>query len=64
MNENMQDWMFERMEAEKAGRKIDYVKLDKKQIVLTLVWSAGIAFLVGRAVYVGFTGESFNDIFR
>ena len=64
MNENMQDWAFERLEAEKAGRKIDYVKLDQKQIALTLVWSAGISLLIGRALYVAVTGDSYNDIFH
>ena len=42
MAENAQDWAFERLEAEKAGRKIDYTKLDKKQIALTTVWAGFI----------------------
>ena len=64
MAENAQDWAFERLEAEKAGRKIDYTRLDKKQIALTTVWSALVTSLIGRALYVYVTGESFNDIFR
>ena len=64
MNENAQDWMYERMEAEKAGRIIDYVKLDKKQVALTTVWSLIITAILGRAAYVYVTGESFNDILR
>lgn len=64
MNENAQDWAFERMEADRAGRKIDYVKLEPKAVTLRLVWSSVVFALVGRAIYSGVTGESFNNIFR
>jgi hypothetical protein len=64
MNENMQDWAFERLEAEKKGRKIDYVSLDKKQVVLTVVWGTAITALLSRGVYVALTGESYNAIFN
>lgn len=64
MNENMQDWMYERMEAERAGRKIDYVTLNPKAVGLRLVWTAVVFALGGRAIYSLVTGEPFNDIFR
>ncbi|CAB9502445.1 expressed unknown protein [Seminavis robusta] len=56
MNENMQDWMFERMEAEKKGRKIDYVKLDMKDVTLTVVWGGFITLVLGRVLFLYFTG--------
>ena len=64
MNENMQDWIMERMEAEKKGRKIDYVTLDQQQVALTVVWGTAITALLARGVYVAITGDSYNDIFR
>ena len=42
-NENAQDWMYERMEADSKGKKLDYVTLNPKQVILSCVW-AGIVF--------------------
>lgn len=42
-NENAQDWIFERMESKRKGYTLDYVTLDKKQVVLSSVW-AGVVF--------------------
>lgn len=39
--ENAQDWAFERYEAERTGRKLDYVTINQQQVVLSSVW-AGI----------------------
>ena len=56
--ENAQDWAFERLESEQKGRPYpEYHVLDKKSLVLTLVWSAGVFALGGRAVYSLATGE-------
>ncbi|KAL7572532.1 hypothetical protein ACA910_000356 [Epithemia clementina (nom. ined.)] len=56
--ENAQDWAFERLEAEQKGRPYpEYHVLDKKQLVLTLIWSAGVFALGGRAAYSLATGE-------
>jgi hypothetical protein len=42
-NENAQDWIFERLEAKRKGTALDYVTLDRKQVVLSSVW-AGVVF--------------------
>jgi hypothetical protein len=42
-NENSQDWTFERLEARKKGIRIDYVTLEKKAVVLSVIWT-GIVF--------------------
>lgn len=64
MNENAQDWAYERMEADRNGRTIDYVTLKPKAVGLRLVWSAVVFALGGRAIYSAITGEPFNDIFH
>lgn len=61
---NPADWTFTRMEAEKKGFKVDYVKLDKKSIVLTTVWSAIVAAVVGRVVYYLVVQEPFWDFLK
>ena len=45
--ENAQDWIFERLEAERKGYKLDYVTLDQKQTILSLLW-------VGVTIWFGF----------
>ncbi len=42
-NENAQDWIFERLEAKRKGYELDYVTLDRKQVILSSVW-AGVVF--------------------
>lgn len=59
-NENLQDWMEERMQAK--GRTIDYVTLDTKQILLTVVWGGFISLLLGRILYLWATGGDFNNL--
>jgi hypothetical protein len=45
------DWSYLRMESEKKGIQIDYVKLDQKQIALVIVWSTIVSYFVGRVAY-------------
>jgi hypothetical protein len=53
------DWALNRFYQEKKGIKYDYSEIDNKQIALTLVWSAGILSLGGRALYSYQTGAYF-----
>lgn len=64
MNENAQDWAYERMEADRMGRKIDYVTLQPKSVALRLVWSSIVFAMAGRGIYSYVTGDPFNDIFH
>ena len=56
---NPQDWMYNRMEEEKRGIKIDYTRISPKEILLVLVWSSIVVAVVGRGVYSVSAGESF-----
>ena len=47
------------MEMEKRGIKRDYVTLDKKALLLTLVWSTIVLTVGGRAVYSLVNGVDF-----
>jgi hypothetical protein len=49
--ENPNDWAFGRLEAKRKGITYDYVTLDVQQIILATVWSAIVAFFVGRGIY-------------
>jgi hypothetical protein len=61
---NPADWTYMRMESEKKGFKIDYVKLDQKSIVLTIVWSALVSAVVGRVAYCLVVQEQFWDFLQ
>mmetsp|Transcript_26767 Transcript_26767/g.34902 ORF Transcript_26767/g.34902 Transcript_26767/m.34902 type:complete len:152 (+) Transcript_26767:2-457(+) len=52
---NPSDWTYNRSK----GYQVDYLTLNKKQIVLTLVWSVLILTLAGRGVYCLETGDNF-----
>lgn len=56
---NPSDWAYDRMEEQKFGIKIDYLTLKTDKVVLTLVWSAIVFFLGGRAVYSLYFHEDF-----
>jgi hypothetical protein len=56
---NPNDWAFDRMEAQKRGVKLDYVTLDPKAIVLTLVWSTIVFAVLGRAIVALSSGTNF-----
>jgi hypothetical protein len=45
------------------GYKPDYLTLNQKQIVLTVVWSVAILSLAARGVFCLQTGENFWAIF-
>jgi len=65
-NENALDLdlaMNERMEADRKGRKIDYVTLNPKAVTLRLVWSLVVFGLGGKTICSYVTGEPFNGIF-
>lgn len=48
---NPQDWQFNRFEEERRGIQIDYVTINAKQVVLTLVWAALVCSVIGRGIY-------------
>uniref|UniRef100_A0A7R9WMS3 PSI-F n=1 Tax=Craspedostauros australis TaxID=1486917 RepID=A0A7R9WMS3_9STRA len=52
---NPNDWAYTRM----GGYKVDYLTINKKQVALTVVWSALILTLGARGVYCAQTGENF-----
>eukprot|EP00545_Synedropsis_sp_CCMP1620_P012740 CAMPEP_0119016810 /NCGR_PEP_ID=MMETSP1176-20130426/14505_1 /TAXON_ID=265551 /ORGANISM="Synedropsis recta cf, Strain CCMP1620" /LENGTH=156 /DNA_ID=CAMNT_0006970353 /DNA_START=15 /DNA_END=485 /DNA_ORIENTATION=+ len=52
---NPADWQYNRMK----GYTVDYVSLRPKTIVLTFVWSALVATLVGRGIYCIESGDNF-----
>uniref|UniRef100_A0A7S1UUM2 PSI-F n=1 Tax=Grammatophora oceanica TaxID=210454 RepID=A0A7S1UUM2_9STRA len=60
--ENAQDWVYNRLQAEKGGYKPDYVTIKKDQIALRLVWSSVVFAFLGRAIYCYNTGDSFYAI--
>ena len=49
---------------EKRGMKYDYVTLDQKKLVLTLVWSGIVAALGSNLAYSLTTGEDFWAFLR
>ena len=55
---NPSDWAYNRLK----GYNVDYLSIDKKQLTLTLVWSAIVLTLLSRGVYCLATGDYYWDI--
>ena len=58
---NPQDWQFARLEEKRLGIKYDYTTVNTNKLVLTVVWSAFLMGLAGRAVYSAATGDYYWD---
>ena len=48
---NPNDWAYNRLESERKGFEIDYVTLDTKSLVLTVVWAFIITTVLGRVAF-------------
>lgn len=52
---NPNDWAYNRLK----GYNVDYLTIDRKQVALTLVWSALILTLLSRGAYCAVTGDNY-----
>lgn len=57
--DNPNDWAYNRLQAEKGAYQPDYVTLKTDALVLTLVWSAIVFTVAGRAGWALITGGDF-----
>jgi hypothetical protein len=48
---NPNDWATNRMQEDSKGIKVDYVTINQKQIILTVVWSAIVVWFFSSALF-------------
>ncbi len=52
---NPNDWAYNRLK----GYNVDYLSINRKQLVLNLVWSTVVLVLLSRGIYCLTTGENY-----